>query len=135
MRNLIIMAVFFFASCDDHVKRIDFEIGNVKLIDVGKVDRNFKFESLYSNDTLTCKIHTISIKKNDTIASIKAFYEDKFLNIVVFSSPYYFDCNADSCFTMHDLKFDLIGLNGNYLTKVWINSMLLSEKDLMVSAK
>ncbi len=120
----VILLIVFLTGCDkDNERRKDLKVEDINLIDIGRGETaENKFEKNLVGDTLHCKIRTLYIKKNDTIAYINAFIEKNVLNISAVSSPYDFDCNADSCFTIHDLSFKVIGVNkNNYPINIWIN--------------
>lgn len=113
MKNwLLHILILFIVSCKQDDETVTFDVSNIRLIDVGQITHKFSFDATIVGDsTCECIIRTINIKKGDSIASLNAFIKGNDLHIDIVSSPYDFDCNEDSCFTVHDLYFDLNLLN------------------------
>jgi hypothetical protein len=126
--------IVFLSGCNKHHhvdKRIYYEVADLQLTDVGLIpSKKFEFESSLNKDSLFCRIRTRNIKKNDTIASAQAYTEDDILIVYILSSPYDFDCNEDSCMSVHDLTFTIIGINkGEYTAQLYINSGVVHAQD------
>ncbi len=120
---IIILLTFVFISCNDDNEKIILNVSDIKLTDVGQVHYEFNFEATYLNDNIQkCYVRTNLIKKNDTIKYIEALVQGNNLNINIVSSPYDFDCNSEECLSIHDVEFNLIGLEkGNYVIDVGVN--------------
>ncbi|MCL1938777.1 MAG: hypothetical protein FWF52_10320 [Candidatus Azobacteroides sp.] len=114
----IVITLLLVSSCsNDNGKeeKIYLEVTDITLKDIGKKPSEFEFDIESINDSIQkCIMRTRAIKKNDNVESIKAFIQGKNLNIDVISYPYDFECDNDSCFTVHDVSFNLIGLNKGY---------------------
>jgi hypothetical protein len=114
---VIIVTLFLVDSCyHDEEEKVYLEVADSNLKDIGRISSEFEFDIKSINDTVKkCTMRTRAIKKNDNIESIKVFIQGKNLNIDVISYPFDFDCADDSCFTVHDVSFNLIGINkGSY---------------------
>ena len=115
--HLILLFLFFVSSCSKKEdEKIYLKISDVVLNDIGRISSNFKFDIMPINDSIKrCTIITRAIQKNDSIKSIEAFIQGNDLNISVISYPNNFDCDDDSCYTVHELSFNVICINkGNY---------------------
>lgn len=120
----ILFTLLFLNLCSKEEEKVNLKVSDIYLDDIGRTpptDFKFDIESI-SDNVQKCSIRTRSIKKNDTIQSIEAFIIDNNLNIDVISSPYDFDCRDDSCFTAHNLSFNLNNFNvGSYNITIRIN--------------
>ncbi len=122
---LSLLLIGISVSCKKEVETVNLEVSNIRLVDVGQVnDYNYSVDAAIVGDsTCECKIRTIIIKKGDSIASLNAYTKDNELHIDITSSPFDFDCNEDSCFTYHDLYFNLNLVNKKeYYVNPWINN-------------
>ena len=123
-------------SCDkEENEKIQLNITNVELIDVGKIHYEFNFQSVLKenindNNVYKCIIRTLDITKGDSIKSIDAYIKGDELTIYVNSYPNnFFDCFDESCncfdetcFTVHDLSFYLYGLKQQkYKMTIYVN--------------
>ena len=126
---LALFLIIFCLSCSNEDETVTLDVSNIKLIDVGQITYNYSFDATFVGDsTCECKIRTVNIKKGDSIASLDAFLKESELYINIISSPYDFDCNLDSCFTVHDLYFDLNLLNQKeYYVTLSINNGIVEN--------
>lgn len=109
---LLSLLLIICISCAKEVETVTLVVSNIRLIDVGQISHNYSFDAVIVGDsTCECKIRTVNIKKGDSIASLNAFVKGNELHIDIISSPYDFSCMEDSCFTVHDLYFDLNLIN------------------------
>ncbi|GHT60769.1 hypothetical protein AGMMS50239_10350 [Bacteroidia bacterium] len=121
---VIIVHLFLVNSCsDDDEEKIHLEVADIHLKDIGRISAKFEFDITSICDSVKkCTMRTHAIKKNDSIKSIEASIQGNNLNIDVISYPFDFDCADDSCFTVHDISFNLVGINkGSYNVCARIN--------------
>jgi hypothetical protein len=131
MRKLaFIFMIFSLIACKKEDVKIPLKIENIQVIDMGHLQEKYAFTASFKNDSVcACTLRTIYIKVGDTLESMDAWVKGDLLTIDVNSLPYDFDCNVDSCFTIHDVKFDLkglehrsytvdIGVNGSHMQKL-----------------
>lgn len=119
------MLLLLIVSCNKEEEIVPLHVSSIRLIDAGQITHNYSFNAAIVGDsTCECKISTVLIKKGDSIATISAFVQGKELHIDITSSPYDFDCNEDSCFTVHDVYFNLNLVNQKeyYVTPMINNS-------------
>lgn len=121
--TVIAATLFSVSSCHhDDEREIYLDVADIGLVDIGRIPYEFEFSTETINDNAQrCKIRTRLIKKNDQIKSIKAVVKGNDLTIDVISYPFDFECNEDSCFTVHEVNFDLIGIKKgtyNVLTRI-----------------
>ncbi|MBK5215873.1 MAG: hypothetical protein JJE53_03670 [Candidatus Pacebacteria bacterium] len=110
MKNLLLsfLLIIFSVSCTQEDETVTLDVSNIRIIDVGQIAHDYSFDAAIVGDsTCECKISTVLIKKGDSIATLSAFVKGNELHIDIISSPYDFDCNEDSCFTVHDIYFNL----------------------------
>lgn len=125
---LFILSICFFISCCENEDEITYlDISDVEFIDLGKIPFESSFIAIPNrNGFQECTIRTIGIKKNDNLRSAKAYIKTKSnkLYIDIDSSPHDFDCISDSCFTVHDIKFNLYGQRSKeYTIIIGINNI------------
>ncbi|WP_297101559.1 hypothetical protein [uncultured Draconibacterium sp.] len=133
MKKLLALFLFIFSlSCSNEDETVTLDVSSIKLMDVGQITYDYSFDATFVGDsTCECKIRTINIKKGDTIASLDAFVKGSELFIDIISSPYDFDCNLDSCLTVHDLYFNLNLLNQKeYYVTLSINNGIVENGNL-----
>ncbi|MDR2118449.1 MAG: hypothetical protein LBP25_02785 [Tannerellaceae bacterium] len=131
-KMFVILTVVFLTGCNrQHVeKRVYYEVTDVRLTDMGRVSSKFEFDSSLNKDSLYCRIITRSIKKNDTLSTVQAYTEDDILTVYILSSPYDFDCNTDSCMSVHEVRFTVIGINkGDYTAHLSVNNGVVHPQD------
>lgn len=115
-------------SCDNNEKSeiITYKTTNVSITDLGKISTNPIFEINYNDsaDASSCSIRTNLIKSGDNIDTITVVFTENILNMNIISTPNDQSCNEPSCFSIHDVKFDIIGLKkGNYKVNMVINNV------------
>ncbi|MDR0614044.1 MAG: hypothetical protein LBG45_11395 [Dysgonamonadaceae bacterium] len=111
MKNLLLLFILFVSSCNNDDELMPLHITDIQLTDVGQIHYEFSFDAAPGeNGTQKCTVKTLNIKKNDTIKYIDGFIQGEKINIDIVSAPYDFDCNEDSCFTVHNVSFGLNGL-------------------------
>ncbi len=120
---LLFLMVLFLVSCDNDDERIPLNITDIQLTDMGQIHYEFNFDAAPGeNGIQKCIIRTVNIKKNDSIKFIEGFVQGNKINIDIVSSPYDFDCDLDTCLTVHDLRFNLNGLKAKeYNLNIWVN--------------
>ena len=136
MKNLFfILIILFLTGCsNDNEKRLNFDVKDIQLTNLEGISSDFEFESSLNGNNLNCRIKTKHIKKDDSINSIYAYIENKVLTIYIFSTPNDFDCITNDCFTVHDLKFTIIGIKkGEYPVNIYVNSVNTNPNHYLVS--
>jgi len=113
---LIFGILFLVSSCSKKEdEKVNIKVTDIELKDMGRIPYEFIFDIKSINDSIKqCTIRTRVIHKNDTIQSIEVFVQKNNLNIDVISSPFDFDCSDDSCFTVHDVNFNLINIDKGF---------------------
>lgn len=105
---LIILSLLLLGSCVEEEEIITLDVSQIKLVDRGRISHQFSFEGEIVGDSITAvRIRTMMIKKGDSINYINASLTGKDLRIDIASTPYDFYCNEDTCFTVHDVYFNL----------------------------
>lgn len=100
--------IFCFMSCDKDDEKIYLNVTDIELIDIGQVNSDLEFNAVpVKNGLQRCRIKTIGIKKENSIETLTACIQGKDLKINVVATPHDFDCNDESCLTMHELFFNL----------------------------
>jgi hypothetical protein len=111
MKNWLLsfLLIVLITSCKENEEdTTSLDVSNINLIDVGHGTSGFDFEAHSVGDSLCeCMIRVRNIKKGDSIATFNALLKGNDLTIDIVSSPYDFECNDDSCFTVHELYFNL----------------------------
>lgn len=121
---LILFLIISFISCDkENEDFIPVEVNNIELVDIGQIPYEFNFKSENQNNRQSCTIHTIQIRKNDTIDIFRASNKGNIIKLYITSSPYDLDCMDDDCFSVHDIKFDLDISRGEYTMDITINNL------------
>lgn len=124
---LLVLAISLL-GCSDNEKdeTLSYEVIDIDIVDLGKITTDLKFDIYQENnsDTIICHLTTNVIKTGDVVKSIHAMTFGRTFKININTSPNDFSCNDSSCFSIHDLKFNIIGLNkGNYNVTLGINNV------------
>jgi len=130
MKYVVIFFIVFLMGCNEKEDQpVSLIVRNIELDDIGRIPYNFQFDAVSEEDHIVkCRIRTLYIKKNDRIKSIDALNKEKALVINIISYPYDFNC--DTCLTVHDLYFELIGLKQQkYDINISINNIQINPFD------
>ncbi|MFV0310342.1 MAG: hypothetical protein ACK5KN_01685 [Dysgonomonas sp.] len=98
---------------------------DINMIDLGKIstDLSFDISQGISSDIHSCCLRTKLIRSGDVIDTIMVASAGKDLKISIITSPNDFTCSESSCFTVHELKFNIVGLKkGKYNIDLGINN-------------
>jgi len=122
-KQLLILLILFLSSCTDEDEKILLNISDIQLNDIGIVHCEFNFDAIPSENSIQkCMVRTGNVKKNDNIKYINGFIQGNKILIDIVSFPYDFDCNDDSCFTVHEVLFNLNNVNStSYNIDVRVN--------------
>ncbi len=130
IKNILFPFVLFilFSSCatEEDIVFTNIPLHNSQLIDLGKIkiDKNFSLKK--DNSFYYCEFNVKTIKKNDTIYSLKLEQQGHKLTFNITTSPNDFDCIDDTCFTAHKVSFYIEHefQKGLYDVEVYINNGL-----------
>jgi len=116
-------------SCDNEDEKRSLNVTNIKLEDIGRVPFEYSFNAASKgNETFECAVKTIHISRNDTIKYIDASITNNTITLYIVSSPHDFDCDGDSCRSIHNLSFDLFPLKQKqYKFDIFINNVMLEQ--------
>lgn len=125
-------------SCnnEDVEEALTHKTANANMLDLGTIPTEFSFDIITNNnsDTYKCKIRINIIKTGDTIDTIMFFSSGKELKINIITTPNDFSCNEPSCYSAHELNFDVIGLKkGNFNVNLGINNAFKKPFNIIIN--
>lgn len=114
-------------SCSnrDEDETVTYKTVDVNMIDLGKISTDFSFDINQNviSDDFRCNLKTNVIRSGDVIDTIMVVSVGKELKMNIITSPNDFSCNEPSCFSVHELNFNIVGLKkGKYNVIIGINN-------------
>lgn len=120
----LVAFVIIVESCTNNAyenETIIYNVVDISMHDLGQISTDLSFDIYPDSTTNThiCHIKTNTIKIDDRIDRILVSSTEKTIQINISTFPNSSDCKELSCYSTHDLRFSIVGLNDGDYNITW----------------